>query len=48
MLHPADDTTCQADFDSMGMRSGLCENILNYPFRQLPRALILFLDHLNL
>jgi|GEM_PF-5016974 len=47
IFHPADDAAGQADLDAMGMKGGLCENVLNHPFGQPAGALILLLNHLD-
>ena len=48
MLYTADDTACQADFDSVGVCGRFCEYVFNHTLRQFPGALVLFPDHLNI
>ena len=46
-FYPTDDAAGEANFYSVRMGGGLCENILNDSLRQFACALVLFLDNLN-
>jgi len=44
-LHPSDNTVCQAHLNAVRVGSGLCQKVLDDPFRPFAGALILFLNH---
>jgi hypothetical protein len=48
LFHPAHHSAYQAHFDSVRMRGGMGENILNDPLRQFSGTLILFPYHFDL